>query len=289
MNEPQILLHVGFPKTATTWLQHILQDNQHVNYLGKYYGVTNRWQSEVFNDVIVSLRGMGPKVDAQRLDDAILEAWDANPGKPIIISEEVLAKPWKGDGEWVEKFSQLLHGYFPEAKVLLTLRRQSDIACSMYRKYVSINGLQSQSMRQWFESGGGSINVNFWDRWNLLNLYHGLDQEFSNNLTVIPYESMKLDSNKFCNDIACFFNIDPAEFKVSDEYNVSAFQTDFVRLFRSCIDPRLWSNVMQNIKLKPKYDDRIIADIKSYFDDSNHRLAIRSGLDLAQYDYYINK
>ena len=286
---PEILLHVGFPKTATTWLQYILQNSENIIYIGKINGINERWCSAIFNDVRLSLRSDGPKVGLKKLEDEIHKISDENPGKPIVLSDEVLAKPWKGDKKWVEKFSQTLYEYFPEAKLLLTLRRQSDIASSLYRKHVSINGISSMSMRKWFDNGGGSSDITFEERWNLLNLYEGLLQFYPDSISIIPYEMMKVDVNTFCKELSDFFKLKPSELKFEKEYNVSGFKTNYYEVFRALVDPRSWAELNKSIKIKPKYDRSVLSEINTHFNDSNRQLSLISGLDLNGYGYFINE
>ena len=286
---PETLLHVGFPKTATTWLQYILQNSENIIYIGKFNGNNERWCSAIFNDVRLSLRSDGPKVGLKKLEDEIHKISDANPGKPIVLSDEVLAKPWKDDKKWIEQFSRTLYEYFPEAKLLLTLRRQSDIASSLYRKHVSINGISSMPMRKWFDNGGGSSDITFEERWNLLNLYEGLLQFYPDSISIIPYEMMKADVNTFCKELSDFFKLKPSELQFEKEYNVSGFKTNYYEVFRALVDPRYWAELNKSIKIKPKYDQSVLSEINTHFNDSNRQLSLISGLDLNGYGYFINE
>ncbi len=283
---PPIYLHVGFPKTATTWLQHHLQESQSINYVGKYYGVKDRWASDTFFHVWKSLKGLAPQVDSLQVIEAMKAVSEQQPEKPIVLSDEVLAKPWKDDPLWAPKFAQRLHDYFPNAKILLTLRNQSGIACSLYRKYVENNGVSSRPMREWLDSGAGSIDVDFWNRWELLGLYQALNEVFGGNVRAIPYERLKRDTENYCDDIAGFFGLQSSELSVKRQLNKPAFKTDYAVLFRSIIDPRLWGNVPKNIKVEPKYDQMLLAEIKKHFEGKNRQLSELTSLSLGDYGYF---
>lgn len=279
------LLHVGFPKTASTWLQYYLQESTRINYIGKHAG-RERWQSEEIKSVRSSLQGLKVPYSHAEVDQIIHATIKVDPNLPIVLSDEVLAKPWKDNDDWAAEFSKLLFEYFPGGKVLLTVRRQSDIACSLYRKYVEKNGMNSLSMAQWFESGAGSQDVDFWRRWNLLNYYKGLIQFFDDEITVLPYEMMKLSKGEYCSEITDFFDIKDVDVTVKKQINQVSFKTDYVQVLKLMSRPKYWKNVKESIKVKPKYDSRLIESINDHFAQSNHEFAQMVGIDLKSYDYY---
>ncbi len=279
------LLHIGFPKTASTWLQYYLQESSNINYIGKHAG-GSRWKSENIKNVRASLQGLRPAYTYDEVNQIIHDTIDVNLDLPFVLSDEVLAKPWRDNSNWATEFSKRLYRYFPEGEVLLTVRKQSDIACSLYRKYVEENGLQSLNMKQWFESGAGSNDIDFWKRWDCLDYYQGLMNFFDGRITVVPYEMTQSFPENYCSIINDFFGIDDVDLSIKKRVNKVSFDTDYVQVLKMLARPRYWGGIKQAIKIKPKYDERLIQLIDDGFEKNNRQFAQIANLDLQSYGYY---
>ena len=279
------LLHVGFPKTASTWLQHYLQESQRINYIGKHAG-GKRWKSEEIKSIRTSLQGLREPYSFTEVHKIISDTIEVNPELPLVLSDEVLAKPWKDKTNWTIEYAQLLNMYFPGGKILLTVRKQSDIACSLYRKHVEEHGLASMTMRDWFNQGAGSQDIDFWHRWDLLAYYQGLAKFFDGNITVIPYEMMKSAKAEYCSLITGFFEIDDVDLKIEKPVNQMSFQTNYWQVIKMLLKPRYWHQIKQELKVKPRYDLDLIQTIDEHFSDNNKELARLANINLAVYSYY---
>ena len=284
--QPKYILHVGFPKTASTWLQHHLQNSRKINYIGKHAGQA-RWKNDEIKNVRASLQGgCKDEYSFEQVNNIINDMMDVNPDYPIVLSDEILAKPWKNYPMWSEEFAKRLFRYFPESKILLTVRKQSSTACSLYRKYVEGLGLESLDMLEWFESGAGSSDINFWDRWNLLKYYNSLNKFFHGNVTVLPYEMMKDDSFEYCQAIQQFFGILDIEISMEEKINKASFHNDYFQLFKFLLRPNHWQNIKKNIKIKPVYDNNLLETIDAHFMEDNRELSKLCGIDLSKYNYF---
>jgi len=279
------LLHVGFPKTASTWLQNYLQQSQKINYIGKHVGGP-RWCSEEVKSIRSSLQGLIEPYTTEQVNKIIENNLEVDPKLPFVLSDEILAKPWKNNPNWVIEYAQLLNLYFPGAQILLTVRKQSDIACSLYRKHVEKFGIQSMSMRQWFEEGAGSQDINFWNRWNFLDYYEGLSRYFTENITVIPYEMMKVDTEQYCSIITDFFGIDDIVLRSDVTVNEVNFKTNSTKIIKMLFKPYLWNKIKREIKTKPDYDQDLISEINEQFCENNNKLADLVDVELQKYGYY---
>ena len=141
-------------------------------------------------------------------------------------------------------------------------------------------------MREWFDSGAGSNDVSFWDRWDLLKYYQGLDKFFHGNIRVVPYEMMKDSKQEYCSVVSDFFAIDDVQLKIEKTVNEANFQTNYWQVFKLLSRPKYWSNVKQEIKRKPRYDDVLIRQIDEHFQEDNKHLAELTNIELANYGYY---
>ena len=113
MNNSQIFIHLGLPKTATTYLQE---------YIFKQF---NR------NDI--SFLGKAKCV-------SIWNIMDMPSNKYLISSENLLADPFNCEkGKWLIDFKKnllKLHYKFPKAKYILTIRNQEDLILSLYKEFI---------------------------------------------------------------------------------------------------------------------------------------------------------
>jgi len=120
-----LVLHIGYAKAATTFLQKRVFPNIHdINYIGRFYGndlsESKRadWVYDfVFNDDI-SLKSF-----ADKISEGITDRDACN-----VISHEVLLRPYKTYRS-VQRMRNL-NTYFGEIKLIVSIRNQADIILS---------------------------------------------------------------------------------------------------------------------------------------------------------------
>lgn len=126
-----ILLHVGYHKTATTWMQRSL-----FNSTNGYCPIASH--SEVFANIV---RPHGLRFDPA-LMRALLEERLAglSPGVVPVISSEILSgHPFQG-GHESDVYAQRLFQIFPSARILISIRSQMRILPSVYMQYLLRGG-----------------------------------------------------------------------------------------------------------------------------------------------------
>ena len=130
-----VLLHVGYHKTATTWLQNrVFRPEFH------FWQVMNH--KEIFDTVIAP---HGLDFDPARARKIIAErAAKAPAGVAVdVISLEALSGlPFTG-GRESDDLARRLKAVLPEARILLTIREQHAIIASVYMQYLLRAGTQS--------------------------------------------------------------------------------------------------------------------------------------------------
>ncbi|MBY6190708.1 hypothetical protein KUV22_09805 [Microbulbifer agarilyticus] len=138
MHDP-VLVHVGYIKTATTFLQN-----------------------QVFSGNSGELAlAAGPDTRAQLVKNILLANEYAFDSDQVREQLERFAKPIRAEGKlpvWSEEMllgnppsprydglqnAIKIHKIYPNAKILITIRRQQSIALSMYREYVLGGGVAS--------------------------------------------------------------------------------------------------------------------------------------------------
>jgi hypothetical protein len=131
VTQPPILLHVGYHKTATSWIQTQLFVPAHG--FRPVAGHDEAWTHVV--------RPHGLRFDPEPLR-AILAARTAtlHPGEAPVMSSEILSgHPWMG-GRESDLYAERLARIAPDARILITIRSQMKILPSVYQQYVLRGG-----------------------------------------------------------------------------------------------------------------------------------------------------
>lgn len=132
----RVLLHVGYPKTATTWLQKVVLPRHDQLALLRHRSSGCDWIQRVLADHALDF-------DPERYRAAIEESLRAAAGRVAFISHEAyLGDPFLGAPNG-EASARRLHTLFPDARVLIVIREQGAMIDSLYRQYVQEGGTAS--------------------------------------------------------------------------------------------------------------------------------------------------
>ncbi len=126
-----LLIHVGYHKTATTWLQRVLFTPEHA-----YRKLLTH--AEVFETIV---RPHGLTFDRRFAKTLIAERLEVETVcKTDVISSEILSgNPFYG-GRESDQFARRLHEVAPGALILITIREQFGAMTSVYMQYLSRGG-----------------------------------------------------------------------------------------------------------------------------------------------------
>lgn len=189
------LLHIGYHKTGTTWLQQIF-----FPACPEFFGFSH---SDIYQQFVEpnaldfcaesSRRFFEDKIDARCDDNTI----------PLLSFERLSGSPFSG-GRDSKEIADRLARVFPRAKVLVVIREQIEAIASCYKQYVIAGGPGSL---QRFLSPPALGAYSWFDpnhfRYEPLIRYYmslyGVD-----NVKVMLYEKFKADNERFCNDILKF-------------------------------------------------------------------------------------
>ena len=131
----EMLIHIGYHKTGTTWLQSAFFPNHPDLAVAAEYPAL---AEQVINpdglefDAAVVRRFFQPRIDAAVAASKI----------PVLTTERLSGNPHSG-GYDSKTIADRLHDAFPQATVLIMVRRQVDMAVSMYKQYVRMGGVCS--------------------------------------------------------------------------------------------------------------------------------------------------
>lgn len=299
------LFHVGYPKTASTFLQHQVFDVADLGY-GLADGESNRGR------LVAWFKTDDPFVqDPARICAEIAEAeapLRARGLLPVWSEETLLGNPLQRiyDGAWVlDRLSRVA----PKAKILITIRNQLDFALSAYREHLKLG---RHSLRDFIGSGTEQLSFHPILKEDYLKFDRAVaayQEVFGpENVCVLPQEMLAQSPEAFFDRLFGFSKL-PARIVRSDQrLNAGLRGTALCTartlngLFvRSPLSrrPRLSERLVKRTtrlvdRIAPRaLDQRIEAGWKTHiaaryagcFDASNARLSRLSGLDLAALGY----
>jgi hypothetical protein len=189
------LLHIGYHKTGTTWLQR-----------------------HVFGDPESGFSQMG---GAQRL--IAVDPFDFKPQRirrqmgrmmggaqglvPVLSSERLSGEPHFG-GYDSELIADRLAAVFPEARILLVVREQTSMFLSLYKEYIRRGG--AASLRQYLAAPSDGywmpqFRFEFLEYHRLIRYYQGLFG--AESVLVLPYELLQARPGAFLGRIGEFVGL----------------------------------------------------------------------------------
>jgi len=206
MNRP-VLIHVGMPKTGTTSLQmNLFVRHPGIQYLGKPLTVFSP-------DVARLTRGI--TYDPALNDAAALEAFRAETVEPLIagqtaplvISEEEFATSTPASQVSPDAIANRLVGLFPNAQILITIRRQQEAIPSLYTHMRDMGLLGDIDFDRWFEANFASeAGQSVYD-------YAKVAERYSNRfgadrVHLVPFESMRDAPELFVSQVCDLMSAD---------------------------------------------------------------------------------
>ncbi len=178
----KILLHIGYHKTATTWMQ-----KQFFLPIHGYHQIAGH--SEMFDHVI---KPHGLHFDPGFLKEKLASAAETVPsgGAPVVSSELLCGNPFHG-GRESETYAARLHQIAPDARILISVRSQLRALPSIYMQYISRGG--TMTCDQFFNSSPAPGYYRFdaihFEYDHLVTLYQEIFGR--ENVFVMPQESLK--------------------------------------------------------------------------------------------------
>lgn len=122
------ILHIGYHKTGTTWLQR--------SFFPRARGISLVPRIAVRREILVPTPvGFDPKRARARL----LEGCS---GRVVVSEEELSGNLHTGGlhGAFSEELAARLHAIFPEGRVLIVVRNQAKMVTSAYKQYIKSGG-----------------------------------------------------------------------------------------------------------------------------------------------------
>ncbi len=302
---PEISFHIGYHKSASTFLQEIIFPNLKANY--QFLGQTPR-RYILFETVF----------DPGQFQELIKSRMLADQRQsPLLISNEILSGHPHGHNR-INPFqvADRIFASYPQANILCVIRNQVDYLLSIYAFRVTVKGFETRTFEQFVrEEGelGMSAKLHYQ---RLIQHYY---QTFSPaQVTVIPMETLKHDHDLFWEKLKRCVGQVPAigltktkrvnpstrllpVIKISLRINriaypvllkleqantpriAKAYRWTFYRMKRKVTAPLLNKMFLgsEKLQLSPAlYDDLI-----TQYRDCNRKLSEMIRIDLSQYGY----
>lgn len=260
MENPGIFIHVGLPKTASTYLQKaVFPHLKNITYIGRPYTQENF----AFNSLQYAENGIYDDSQVKQEIDKIINKVDTK--NSILISDELFSGypfyNFINRGMIAERLKKL----FPDAEIILFLRGQCDLILSLYNQLVKNGWFYNDLNKTFFYSPGKGFSIEDWvngnKNWNINNRYINHQSKFStehfrysklyelynnlfNNVNVFLYEDLiKYPDSVLKKLVSLLHSEVPQKF----EYN----QHD--KINKSIDNPNLKTKLIQNklIHLSP--------------------------------------
>jgi sulfotransferase family protein len=199
MNDP-ILIHIGYHKTATSWLEHLIFDNPETGF---------RWFHKKSRAAPVHrfIRDRPFEFDA----DAVRAEFDTLIGEaraegltPVLSFGRLSGHAFSG-GFDSKMIADRLKSVFPEARVLIVIREQRSVIVSTYKQYVKTGGLCN--LEHFLEPAKDDWRIpefdyRYYEYHHLIGYYQRLYGR--ENVLVLPYEELVRNARGFVARIAGF-------------------------------------------------------------------------------------
>jgi Sulfotransferase family len=304
----EIVLHVGHPKTATTWLQAMIFENPETGFVVPWSDARAR--------AIAAFVTVNPyqrqATWARSFFGQELERLADDPRVPVLSDETLCGDP----------FQRLYHGsdvanriyqVFPRAKILIGIREQKAIAISSYREYIFLGG--TFSLTEFIGTGQEPLSYTPILREDFLayDLVVSYYQELygRGNVLVLPIEQLQRNRSGFVQTILDFCGC-PGRLTVEAEpahtgWSAIALAARRVlnpliptsplslghRQLRNRVANRLCGALNHlpqrwSVATEQRWKDQVSRRYAGAFGTSNRRLAELTGLDLAALGYDLN-
>jgi hypothetical protein len=218
----QPLVHIGYHKTGTTWLQWSVFPNAEAGF-SRVGGVRHFIGVNPFDfEPEIVRKDLEPKIRKAQAQDLV----------PVVSSERLSGNPHFG-GYDSKIIADRLAAVFPNARILVVIREQTSMLVSIYKQYIMRGG--AASFRQYVTPPGPSFRQHVTPsrsraarlpifRFDFLE-YHRLIGYYQHlfgapNVLVLPYELLRTQPKTFLERIGEFVGV-PATRAEFQRMNVS--------------------------------------------------------------------
>ncbi len=194
----QLLLHIGFPKSGSTYLQKWFEKNPSVYYQPKYMaqGFLNAWELAKYAQFSPS----PPQSYVLSCEDLTLFQSE----RDLVGLRDTYDFNHR---RYQENVCEMLHQLFPTAKILIVTRSYKTIFQSIYSQYLAMAGsLEPEA----FIKANHALFSSMLDYTYVINLYR--EKFGKDRVIVMPYELMR-------DNLAEFLSLIENELDIQEKFN----------------------------------------------------------------------
>ncbi|MDQ1466217.1 MAG: hypothetical protein QOH10_632 [Actinomycetota bacterium] len=203
-----VVVHIGFHKTATTWLQLLLFPNH--PRLRKYVSGFV-WDDPFLREIVAaSDREFDPARAREAYEAGLAGLGALAPDDVVVVSAERLSGHAASGGFDTFRIARRLRETVPEARVLIVVRSQVDMIESEYRQLVG-EGYPGRISSLWSSDPWRTVQFDL-GHYEYDTLVRTYQEHFgAENVAVFSYEGLAADHSRFLDRLAAFFGIAPFE------------------------------------------------------------------------------
>lgn len=220
---PDLIAHIGFPKTATTFLQKsVFPAIPDINYID-YHDCVKLLSSLIYLDdldysSIIVDQNLRPKLG----DQTSLMSFEGLTGAPFI---------YKGLGRSLIAHRLKELGF---NKIIITVRDQVSLIDSIYRQHILQGGVVKFKdfidIKKKFNLYNRSFNLEYLNYYKLISLYH---EVFGiHNVLVLSHKKLVTDKKSYVNDLVEFIKPGVPTIEISQQGENSSLSNLSINLLR---------------------------------------------------------
>ena len=198
------LVHVGYPKTASTWLQQTIF-NDEKNGFYAHWGLPSGEATEQF--VLANGFRFSAQV-ARRVFETGLETATKRHLVPVLSQETLVGSQIRGR-YWGKEVADRIHQVLPEARIFILIREQKSMILSSYREHIKMGGITTIErfigMEKRNPGFGALCRLDFLEYDLLISYYQQLFGK--ENVLVLPFELLKRDRELFLQKLSDFSSL----------------------------------------------------------------------------------
>lgn len=254
----EIICHIGFPKTGTTFLQTTIFPNiEGVNYI----------KSNILKDILHDLIEKDDSFyDEDKVHAELAKRHIAN-SRMLFSYEPLTGHHLKTEFANRSQIARRLKSA-NVSKVIITIRNQTDILESTYKQYIKSGGVLKIS--EFFDFNG---NPNPWFYINYFN-YERIIDVYSNifgreNVMIIQYEDFYSNNKLLNHQFARFLNLEKNDFQITTELRINKSLSNFsVKLLR-ILNHLTYNSYNPSSLISKKFSTNLFFKILKYFETQN--------------------
>ncbi|MEX2596738.1 MAG: sulfotransferase domain-containing protein, partial [Salibacteraceae bacterium] len=225
----EVFIHVGIPKTGSTFLQKkVFKNINHLDYYKSHPYLAER---------VDSIPNMSFSDDIDDLSNEITEYISKNSIKKLLISNESLFGHPLHNFLNHELIIRNLKVIFPNAKILVVIRNQIDFFESLY-KYVVYLGyplnksqffrIEDGQFQKWGYNKGVNISIFSLDYYKLMEVY---EKYYSKDvISLLPYEKLRELPNEFKHSLEEWICEEINDWPITSKVNIGLNEVQFLVL-----------------------------------------------------------